>query len=194
MVGTGHKETKLSDRIREVIRMKHYSLRTEKTYISWIKRYMLFHHMRHPREMNTPDIEAFLSHLAMNRKVSSSTQNQAFNAILFLYRDVLCIDLKGPIDSVRAKRPVHIPTVLSHEEALRVIGYMSGTHRLMAQLLYGSGLRLMECVRLRVKDVDFAMHTITIQDGKGGKGRVVMLPEALVHLLTDHLKWVRSLY
>lgn len=194
MVGAGQKPLKLFDRIREVIRVKHYSLSTEKTYICWIKRYMLFHKMRHPREMNTRDIESFLSHLAINRKVSSSTQNQAFNAVLFLYRDVLGVDLDGSIDAVRAKRPTRIPTVLSHEEALRVIDSMTGIHRLMAQLLYGYGLRIMECMRLRVKDVDFDMHTITVQDGKGGKGRVVMLPDVLEPTLKTHLKKVRSLY
>ena len=194
MVGTDHKSPKLADRIREVIRLKHYSLRTEKSYLSWIKRYMLYHHMRHPREMGIEEIESFLSHLAIDRKVSSSTQNQAFNAILFLYRHVLSIDLDGSIDAVRAKRPGRIPVVMSHDEAMRVIASIEGTHKLMAQLLYGSGLRLMECTRLRVKDVDFAMHTITIQDGKGGKGRVVMLPEVLQQPLADHLKRVRVMF
>ncbi|MGC9323632.1 MAG: integron integrase [Desulfomonilia bacterium] len=194
MVGAGQKSLKLFDRIREVIRIKHYSLSTEKTYISWIKRYMLFHRMRHPREMNTRDIESFLTHLAIDLKVSSSTQNQAFNAVLFLYWEVLGVDLDGSIDAIRAKRPTYIPTVLSHEDAMRVIDSMSGIHRLMAQLLYGCGLRVMECMRLRVKDVDFAMSTITIQDGKGGKGKVVMLPDALRQPLADHLKLVKTLF
>jgi integron integrase len=194
MVITPDNRPRLFDRIREILRLKHYSLSTEKTYISWIKRYMLFHHMRHPREMGIMEIESFLSHLALERNVSSSTQNQAFNAILFLYREVLCIEIDGSIDAVRAKKPARVPVVMSHEEAMRVISSLKGTHRLMAQLLYGSGLRLMECLRLRVKDVDFAMHTITVQDGKGARGRVVMLPEILGLQLADHLKRVRSLF
>ncbi len=144
MVGTENKGPRLFDRIREIIRLKHYSLSTEKTYISWIKRYLLFHHMRHPREMGRHEIESFLSYLAIDRKVASSTQNQAFNAILFLYREVLSIEIEGAIDAVRAKCPMRIPVVMSHEDALRVIAFMSGTQRLMAQLLNGSGLRLME--------------------------------------------------
>lgn len=194
MVGAENKGPRLFDRIREVIRLKHYSLSTEKTYISWIKRYLLFHHMRHPREMGKKEIESFLSYLAIKGKVASSTQNQAFNAILFLYREVLDLELDGSIDAVRAKRPLRIPVVMSHDEALRVIASMSGTHRLMAQLLYGSGLRLMECLRLRVKDVDFSMHSITIQDGKGGKGRVVMLPVVLRQPLADHMEQVKALF
>lgn len=194
MVGTESRSPRLFDRIREVIRLKHYSLSTEKTYISWVKRYLLFHNMRHPREMGRREIESFLSYLATTRRVASSTQNQAFNAILFLYNEVLKLELDGSIDAIRAKRPVRIPVVMSHEEALRVIACMAGSYRLMAQLLYGSGLRLMECLRLRVKDVDFSMRSITVHDGKGGKGRVVMLPDALHHPLADHLKQARVLF
>ncbi len=149
---------KLLDQVREAIQVKHYSIRTEQAYVNWIKRYILFHDKRHPREMGAAEIEAFLTHLAVDRNVAASTQNQALSALLFLYRQVLKQDLVGSIDSVRAKRPKRLPTVMTKEETLRVIGFLSGTHQLMAKLLYGSGLRLMECVRLRVKDVDFAQR------------------------------------
>ena len=149
---------KLLDQVREAIQVKHYSIRTEQAYVNWIKRYILYHKKRHPREMGAAEIEAFLTYLAVDRNVAASTQNQALSALLFLYRQVLKQDLVGSIDSVRAKRPKRLPTVLTKEETLRVIGFLSGTHQLMAKLLYGSGLRLMECVRLRVKDVDFAQR------------------------------------
>ncbi len=147
---------KLLDQVRDTIRLKHYSIRTEETYVAWIKRYILFHDKQHPKDMDVPEIEAFLTHLAVEQRVAASTQNQALNALLFLYREVLKKDLERPVDALRAKRPKRVPTVLSKEEVRRVIGYLSGTHQLMAKLLYGSGLRLMECVRLRVKDLDFS--------------------------------------
>ncbi len=185
---------KLLDRVREAIRLKHYSIRTEEAYVYWIKRYIFFHNKRHPREMGAPEIEAFLTHLAVKENVAASTQNQALSALLFLYREVLHQDLDFPIDAVRAKRPKRLPTVLTREEVRKVLGQLSGTHRLMAQLLYGSGLRLMECVRLRVKDVDFAQHLIVVRDGKGEKDRVTMLPESLVESLQVHLQSVRLLH
>jgi len=185
---------KLLDQVRETIRLKHYSIRTEEAYVNWIKRYILFHNKRHPREMGRPEIEAFLTHLAVSENVAASTQNQALNALLFLYREVLQQDLDLPIHAVRAKRPKHLPTVLTREEVRRVLAQLSGTHRLMAQLLYGSGLRLMECVRLRVKDVDFAQHQIIVRDGKGMQDRVTMLPDSLVTPLQEHLQRVKRLH
>ena len=149
---------KLLDRVRDAIRRKHYSIRTEDAYVRWIRRFILFHDKRHPKDMGVPEIETFLTHLAVEEKVAASTQNQALNAILFLYREVLKQDLDDTISAVRAKRPKRLPTVMTGEEARTVIGMLSGTHQLMARLLYGSGLRLMECVRLRVKDLDFAQR------------------------------------
>ena len=150
-----NKPIKLLDRVRNKIRLKHYSIRTEKAYTSWIKRYIFFHKMRHPEEMGRMEIEAFLTHLAVNGKVSASTQNQAFNALLFLYRNVLNIEVFDKVNALRAKKPQRLPTVLSVEESMAVIDAMSGTFQLMTKILYGCGLRGIECVRLRVKDVDF---------------------------------------
>ena len=142
---------KLLDQVRDAIHLKHYSIRTEEAYVGWITRFILFHDKRHPNDMGRAEIEAFLTHLAVDLNVAASTQNQAFSALLFLYRDVLHKDLDGPIDALRASKPKRLPTVLTKEETRRVIECMSGVHQLMAKLLYGSGLRLMECVRLRVK-------------------------------------------
>ncbi len=182
------------DQVRQKIRMKHYSLATEKSYAGWIKRYILFHGKRHPLEMGTPEIEAFLTHLAMARKVSSSTQNQALNAIVFLYKHVLEKELEGRIDAVRAKRPLRLPTVLSHDEAMAVIEAVPENRRLMIKLLYGCGLRLMGCLRLRVKDIDFTMNQILVRDGKGGKDRVTVLPENVKPGLHEQLKYARKLH
>jgi len=187
-------EVKLVDQIRNVIRTKHYSLSTEKTYIGWIKRYLIFHNMRHPRQMGAAEIEGYLSHLAVKKKVSSSTQNQAFNAILFLYREVLHIDIGESIQAVRAKKPGRIPLVMTREEIAGVLNALTGIQRLMASMLYGCGLRLMECCRLRVKDIDFAMHQITVRQGKGGKDRVVMLPQKLEAPLHEQLRHARLMY
>jgi integron integrase len=186
---------RLLDRVRETIRRKHYSFRTEKSYVAWIRRYILFHNKRHPQGMERAEIEAFLTYLAVNRKVSASTQNQAFSALLLLYRNVLNKDLDFPIDSVRTKRPKRLPTVLTKEELGKVIGCLSGISQLMVKLLYGSGLRLMECVRLRVKDVDFAQHhQIIVRDGKGMEDRVTMLPASLETSLKEHLQRVKRLH
>lgn len=185
---------KLLDQVRDAIRCKHYSIRTEQAYVSWIRRFILFHNKRHPREMGPAEVEAFLTHLAVERRVAASTQNQALSAILFLYREVLGIELDFPPRSVRAKRPQRLPTVLSHEEVLRVIAGLSGTHQLMAKLLYGSGLRLMECVRLRVKDLDFDQHVILVRDGKGAKDRITVLPDTLIQPLQEHLQRVRLIH
>src|SRR6266511_5883921 len=158
---------KLLDQVRDAIRLKHYSIRTEESYVTWLKWYIFFHNKRRPNEMGSGEIEAFLTHLAVHQKVAASTQNQALSALLFLYRDVLKKPLDHPVDAIRAKRPKRLPTVLTKEETLKLIGCLSGTHQLMAKLLYGGGLRLMECLRLRVKDLDFAQRQIVVRDGKG---------------------------
>ena len=185
---------KLLDLVRDVLRLKHYSRRTEDSYADWIKRYILFHHKRHPKDMGVPEIEAFLTHLAVDGNVAASTQNQAFSALLFLYREVLHIDLPESINAIRAKKPARLPVVLTRAETHQVIDGMTGTYQLMAKLLYGSGLRLMECVRLRVKDIDFERREITVRDPKGGHERVTMLSAGLVAPLQEHLKRVKLLH
>lgn len=184
---------KLLDQMRDALRIKHYSYRTEQAYLDWAKRYILFHGKRHPAEMGAPEIQAFLAHLAQDRNVSASTQNQALSAILFLYREVLHQEIE-PVLLSSAKRPERLPTVLTREEVLRLINQLSGTHKLMAQLLYGSGLRLMECVRLRVKDVDFEYKTLTVRDGKGEKDRIVPLPQIVISDLRRQIEHVRLLH
>ncbi|MEJ5276994.1 MAG: phage integrase N-terminal SAM-like domain-containing protein, partial [Thermogemmata sp.] len=151
-------EPHLLNRVRATLRVRHYSLRTEEYYIQWIRRFILFHHKRHPLEMGATEINAFLTHLAVDRTVSASTQNQAFSALLFLYRAVLEVDPGQLAGVVRAMRPKRLPVVLTRAEVRRVIDHLDGTYRLMARLLYGSGLRLLECLRLRVKDVDFGRN------------------------------------
>ncbi|MEA3334551.1 MAG: integron integrase [Chloroflexota bacterium] len=185
---------RLLDQVRDLIRLKHYAYSTEKTYVQWIKRFILFHNKRHPRDMGRPEIEAFLTHLAVERNVKASTQNQAYSALLFLYREVLDIDPGFPIQAVRARKPRRLPTVLTREEVHLVIGYMSGIQQIQAQLLYGSGLRLMETLRLRTKDLDFARHQIIVRDGKGAKDRITMLPDSLVVPLREHLPRVKRLH
>jgi len=185
---------KLLDQVRELIRLKHYSIRTEQTYVSWIKRFILFHGKKHPNDMGKNEIEAFLTHLAKNLNVASSTQNQAFNALLFLYKQVLDQPLDEKINAVRAKKPRRLPTVMTNDEAVKVIDMLSGIHQLMAKLLYGSGLRLMECIRLRVKDVDFEMNQIMVRDGKGQKDRVTVLPERVKRDIKEHLERTRRIY
>jgi integron integrase len=186
--------SRLLTTVRETLRRKHYSLRTEASYLSWIRRFILFHGKRHPREMSSPEIEAFLTHLAVQGKVAASTQNQALSAILFLYRQVLNIEIELPIHSIRARRSHRLPTVLSKEEVAQILGCMAGTHQLMGKLLYGSGLRLMECLRLRVKDIDFAQRQVLVREGKGLRDRVTMLPEALIPPLREHLQRARRLH
>jgi integron integrase len=185
---------KLLDQVRDALRLKHYSIHTEESYLAWIKRYILFHHKRHPQDMGGPEIEAFLTYLAVQENIAASTQNQALSAILFLYREVLRQELDFPIEAIRAKKPKRLPVVLTKEETVRVIRHLSGIHQLMVKLLYGSGLRLMECVRLRVKDVDFAQRQIIVRDGKGDKDRVTMLPESLIQPLQVHLQQVKTLH
>ncbi len=187
---------KLLNQIRDFLRLKHYSLRTEETYLHWIKRFILFHGKRHPDELGSEAIRAFLTDLAVRGQVAASTQNQALSALLFLYQQVLGrTDLTNLLDGVTpAKRPIKTPVVFTPAEARLVLEQLAGTYRLMAQLLYGSGLRLMECVRLRVKDVDFASARLTIRDGKGQKERVTMLPNKLHEPLQRHLERVRLLH
>jgi len=186
--------TELCQSVRDTIRFKQYSIRTEQAYVHWIKRYIFFHNLQHPNDMGSPEIEAFLIHLTVKENVAASTQNQALAALLFLYREVLDEDLDGPIDAMRAKRPKRLPTVLTKEEVSKVIGFLSGTNQLMVKLLYGSGLRLMECVRLRVKDVNFAQRQIIIRDGKGMKDRVTMLPDVLIQPLREHLQHTKHVH
>jgi integron integrase len=185
---------KLLDQVRIEIRLRHLSYRTEQAYVHWIRRFILFHGKRHPREMGAVEVSAFLTHLAVERTVSASTQNQALNAIVFLYRHVVKADIGDIENIVRAKRPVRVPEVLSKEETRRVLDAMTGTPQLMARLLYGTGLRLMECLRLRVKDIDFDRNEITVRGGKGGKDRRTMLPASLKQPLEDHVRRVRLLY
>ncbi|NJL53896.1 integron integrase [bacterium] len=184
---------KLLDRVRDAIRVKHYSYRTEQTYVQWIRRYILFHNKRHPNEMGVPEAEAFLTHLAVQEQVAAATQNQALSAILFLYKEILDRPLEG-VDAIRAKRPRRLPTVLTVEEARLVIHQMSGVHRLIVQLLYGSGLRLREAMQLRIKDLDFTQHQIVVQDTKGRQSRVTMLPTSIAEPLQEHLQVVKRLH
>ncbi|MCQ4261112.1 integron integrase [Stutzerimonas stutzeri] len=185
---------RLLDQVRDQIRLKHYSIRTERVYCEWIKRYVRFHNYRHPLEMGAPEVEAFLSDLAVRRDVSASTQNQALAALLFLYKQVLKQDLPWLGEVVRAKKPARLPVVLSISEVQQILGLLNGEVGLIARLLYGGGLRLMEGVRLRVKDVDFSRNEIVIRDGKGQKDRVTVMPASLVAPLRQHIARVRSLH
>lgn len=184
-------KSKLLEQVRAAVRVKHYSLRTEEAYVGWTRRFVVFHTMRHPRDMGVAEIRTFLSDLAVRKHVAASTQNQALAAILFLYKHVLDIELDRIDDVVRAKRPSRLPTVLSREEARAVLAEMDGTAALIGGLLYGAGLRLMEALRLRVKDVDFSLDEVVVRDGKGQKDRVTPLPQRLRVPLTTHLERVR---
>src|SRR6266498_1470472 len=185
---------KILDQVSEAIRLKHYSYRTEQTYKEWIKRYILFHNKRHPNEMGAPEIQTFLSHLATEQNVAASTQNQALSAILFLYRNVLLKPVDIPTDLIRAEKSKTLPTVLTHPEAIAVIRKMKGVPQLMTKILYGGGLRLTECLRLRVKDIDFGNHQIIVRDGKGEDDRLTVLPESLTEELQMQLQGVRLLH
>jgi len=191
--GSGRKR-KLLDQVSDAIRTRHYSYRTEQAYVGWIKRYILFHGKRHPAEMGKAEIERFLTALAVQRRVAPSTQNQALAAILFLYKDVLERDPGWLDDIVRAKRPQRLPTVLMRAEVERLLAALDGVSWVMAMLLYGAGLRLMECLRLRVKDVDFTRNEILVREGKGNRDRVTMLPAAVRGPLGRHLERVRRLH
>ena len=191
---TGPSKPRLLDRVRDALRARHYSRRTEDVYVAWIRRYILFHGKRHPADMGAPEITRFLSSLAVEGNVAASTQNQALSALLFLYREVLDLDLPWLDGIVRAKRPQRLPIVLTREEVRAVLQPLTGVPRLMAYLLYGAGLRLLECCRLRVQDVDFAANQIVVRSGKGDKDRVTMLPAAVKAALARHLETVRAQY
>lgn len=191
---TDHRPTRtarLQDRFREAIRARHYSFRTERAYRGWIRRYVLFHGVRHPGEMGEAEVARFISHLATERRVSASTQNQALSALLFLYREVLGRNLALVDGVVWAKRARRLPVVLTRAEVDAVLGHLHGTCWIMASLLYGAGLRLLECARLRVKDIDLARREILVRDGKGRKGRLTLLPEKVRQPLAAHLARVR---
>jgi len=187
-------KVKLLDQVRAVARARHLSHRTEDTYHNFIKRYILFHDKRHPAEMGADEITAFLTHLAVNDKVSASTQNQALFALLFLYREVLRIDLPRIENVIRAKRPDRLPVVFTAHEAKAVLKNLTGVPFLVASLLYGSGLRLTEALHLRVKDLDFEVNQIVVRDGKGAKDRVTLFPESLHEPLRQHLTKVKFIH
>ena len=193
-IRSGAQRPRLLDQVRDAMRRKHYSLRTEASYIHWIKRLIYFHCKRHPRELGEAEITAFLNHLARDRKVAASTQNQALSALLFLHKEVIGKELPWLDGVVRPKRPVRLPVVLTEAETKALLAQIQGTTWLMAGLLYGAGLRLMECLRLRVKDVDFDYRQILVRDGKGAKDRVTMLPEALIEPLRSHLARASALH
>ncbi len=185
---------RLLDQVRDRIRLKHYSIRTEESYVDWIRRFVLFQGKRHPREMGAQEVEAFLTHLAVRGKVSASTQNQAKSALLFLYKEVLAEELPWLNDIETAKRPQRLPVVLTVGEVNAILSSVEGTGGLILRLLYGTGMRILECLRLRVKDVDFLRREIVVREGKGFKDRVTMLPASLVALLQSHLDRVQRLH
>jgi integron integrase len=193
--GGAAKPPKLLDQLRQAIRTRHYSVRTEKAYVQWVRRFILFHGKRHPREMGAAEVRAFLTHLAVQEHVAAATQNQALSALLFLYRELLerdALDLEE--GAVRARRSLHLPVVFSVAQARAVLAELSGVYRLMGSLLYGSGLRLMECVRLRVKDLDLERFEILVRDRKGRRDRVTMLPRSLLPALRQQFAHARALH
>jgi integron integrase len=192
MDGRGQEPPRLLDRVRQTIRARHYSRRTEKAYVFWIKHFIFFHGKRHPMEMGEEEITAFLNYLAVQRNVSASTQNQARNAIIFLYKNVLDKELAWMDRIVHAKGPSRLPVVLSRDEVSELLRQLHGTTWLMASLMYGSGMRLLETCRLRVKDVDFSRREIMVRDGKGQKDRVTVLPAKLVNGLVTHLARIQG--
>ena len=185
---------RLLEQVRVAIRAKHYSLRTEDTYVQWIRRFILFHDKRHPQAMGAAAVQQFLTDLAVTHQVAASTQNQALSALVFLYKEVLHQDFGWLDDVVRAKKPTKLPVVLTRDEVKWVFQHLSGASWLMASLLYGAGLRLMECLRLRIKDVDFATHQLTVREGKGAHDRVTMLPDSVHDRLEQHLHEVKQLH
>jgi integron integrase len=188
------KRARLLDQVRDAIRRRHYSFRTEDTYVHWIKRFIFFSNRRHPAELGAAEVTAFLNYLARKRAIAASTQNQALSALLFLYREVLAMPLPWLDELERVRRPSRVPTVLTQEEMQRLLAQMRGTKWLMASLLYGAGLRLRECLKLRVKDLDFGYCQIVVRDGKGAKDRVTMLPQSVREPLKRHLAQVRALH
>ena len=190
----GARPPKLLDQMRESLRARHYRSRTEETYCQWVRRYILFHQKRHPADMGEVEINTFLTHLAVKDKVSASTQNQALSAILYLYRHVIGRDVGDLGEVIRARKPKRLPVVMTREEVKAVLDHLNGDKWLMASLLYGSGLRLMECLRLRVQDLDFAGRELLVRDGKGGKDRRTMLPQSLIPALQEHLIHVKKIH
>ena len=186
------KPKKLLEQVRDILRLKHYSLRTERTYCDWIERFIRFHGKRHPREMGEPEVAEFLTHLAREGNVAAATQQQALSALLFLYKHLLKTEIGWLQGVERPKKPQRVPVVLSRDEVHKIFAHLHGTPRLMAGLLYGSGLRLMECLRLRVKDIDFAYARIVVRDGKGAKDRITMLPVNLTAPLQRHLQKIKA--
>jgi integron integrase len=187
-------QPKLIPRLREALRVRHYSLKTEKSYVHWIKRFIYFHEKRNPKDMGAAEVTAFLNHLANERRVSASTQNQALSALLFLYREVLQVELPWLNGVVRAKTAKRLPTVLSRQEVQQILGCLTGTRWLMVCLLYGAGLRLNECLSLRIKDVDLENAKLIVRQGKGNKDRVTLLPKNLITPLATHLEKVKALH
>lgn len=188
------KKSPLLEQVRSAIRVRHYSYRTEQTYIQWIKRFILFHNKRHPTAMGEREVTAFLTHLAVDKHVAAATQNQALSAILFLYQVVLQIDLDWLNDIVRAKRPIRVPAVLTKGEIEQLFQHIHGIYLLIARLMYGSGLRLLEALRLRVQDIDFEYRQITIRSGKGNKDRITVLPDSLVAPLKRQIDRARVIH
>ncbi len=184
----------LLDDLKTAIRIRHYSRRTEEAYVGWVRRFILFNGKRHPKEMGDPELQAFLTHLAIKKQVSASTQNQALSAILFLYREVLKVGGFSIDVAVHARRPERLPVVLTRQEVRAILDLMTGASRLVACLLYGAGLRLLECQTLRVKDVDFGRNEIVVRDGKGQKDRATMLPDSTKESLSQHLQRVQKLH
>lgn len=182
------------EQVRNAIRVRHYSIRTEHAYLDWVKRFILYHDKRHPEEMGEAEVSRFLTHLAVNRDVAASTQNQALNALVFMYKNVLNHPLGDIAGAVRAKKPKRLPVVLTQAEVREVLRHLEGPHWMACCLLYGSGLRLMECIRLRVQDLDFDHRGVIVRDGKGQKDRVVTLPDALTLPLQRHLASVRNIH
>ncbi|GLS15698.1 integron integrase [Hydrogenophaga electricum] len=185
---------RLLERLRADLRTRHYSIRTEEAYVDWVRRFILFHHKRHPADMGALEVSAFLTHLAVDRQVSASTQNQAKSALLYLYKSVLQVELPWLDEVVQAKAPRRLPVVLTPTEVRSLLLHTQGTTGLIAQLLYGTGMRLMEALRLRVKDVEFARREIVVREGKGNKDRVTVLPENLIAGLQDQLAKARALH
>jgi integron integrase len=187
-------KTRLLDEVRNTMRVKHYSIRTEQSYIQWIKRYIYFHNKKHPADMGDAELSAFLTHLAVDKNVTASTQNQALSALLFLYKQVLGVELPWLSDVTRAKRPSRLPVVLPKDQVIQLLDGISGTNGLIARLLYGTGMRLMEVMRLRIQDVDFDYRQLIVRHGKGGKDRVTVLPESLTEPLEAQLSHAKQIH
>ena len=189
-----NRKPKLLDQVRQIIRIKHYSLRTEESYVNWIKRFIFFHDKKHPKEMREKEIGQFITHLAKDKKVSASTQNQALCAIVFLYKNILKIELENTISIYWSKRPKKLPVVFTKDEAIKVLYNLKGVHWFVGMLLYGSGLRLTESLELRVKDIDFGYKQIVVRNSKGEKDRTTMLPEKVIEPMKKHLQKVKQIH